>query len=185
MKSVALKDSIKITIKPAFFLGEIVLLVCIALGAGYFIQHALGVEPCPLCIVQRFAFLGVGLAALLAVLLQRRHVAFYFFSVLSVLGALAGAGVAGWHLWIKSHPPESFSCGRPFAWMIENMPLTQSLPKLFRGEADCLQDQWTFWGLGIPHWSLLLFVLMVILGVLGIYALRRTTQGIRATGSDD
>lgn len=143
--------------------GLIVLLVMAAMGSGYYIQHGLGVEPCPLCIVQRFAFMAVGLAALLGMAVAARRMASIVLAALTSLLAIAGAGVAAWHLWIQAHPPESFSCGRPFAWMIENMPLTQVLPKLFKGEADCLQDTWTLLGLGIPHWSLLLFLLLMAL----------------------
>jgi disulfide bond formation protein DsbB len=84
-------------------------------------------------------------------------------AVITSLLAMTGAGVAAWHLWIKANPPESFSCGRPFAWMMENMPLTDVLPKLFKGEADCLQENWTLLGLGIPHWSLILFLLLMAL----------------------
>jgi disulfide bond formation protein DsbB len=40
--------------------GLIFFLVLAALGAGYYIQHGLGIEPCPLCIVQRLAFVAVG-----------------------------------------------------------------------------------------------------------------------------
>ncbi len=35
-------------------------LACTGLvGASFFVQHGLGVEPCPLCIVQRFTYLGL------------------------------------------------------------------------------------------------------------------------------
>jgi disulfide bond formation protein DsbB len=143
--------------------GLIFFLVLAALGAGYYIQHGLGIEPCPLCIVQRLAFVAVGTAALVGLMLATRRTASMIVAVITSLLAMAGAGVAAWHLWIKAHPPESFSCGRPFAWMMENMPLTDVLPKLFKGEADCLQETWTLLGLGIPHWSLLLFLVLMAL----------------------
>jgi disulfide bond formation protein DsbB len=143
--------------------GLIFFLVLAALGAGYYIQHGLGIEPCPLCIVQRLAFVAVGMAALLGLVLAAGRAAAIVLAALTSLLAMAGAGVAAWHLWIKANPPESFSCGRPFAWMMENMPLTDVLPKLFKGEADCLQETWTLLGLGIPHWSLLLFVVLMAL----------------------
>ncbi len=154
----------------------IVLLVIVAMGAGYYIQHGLGIEPCPLCIVQRFAFIGVGLVALIGATLAAHHVASLVIAALTSLLALAGAGVAGWHIWIKANPPESFSCGRPFAWMIENMPLTQVVPKLFKGEADCLQESWTLLGLGIPHWSFILFLILVALANFALVQALRTKK---------
>jgi disulfide bond formation protein DsbB len=157
---------------PRLF-SAILFLVIAALGAGYYIQHGLGVEPCPLCIVQRLAFVAVGIAALLGLVLPARRMASMVVAAMTSLLAMAGAGVAAWHLWIKANPPESFSCGRPFAWMIENMPLTDVLPKLFKGEADCLQDTWTLLGLGIPHWSLLLFVVLMALADYALVQARR------------
>jgi disulfide bond formation protein DsbB len=154
----------------------IVLLVIAAMGAGYYIQHGLGIEPCPLCIVQRFAFIGVGLVALIGATLAAHRVASLVIAALTSLLALAGAGVAGWHIWIKANPPESFSCGRPFAWMIENMPLTQVVPKLFKGEADCLQESWTLLGLGIPHWSFILFLILVALANFALVQALRTKK---------
>lgn len=154
----------------------IVLLVIAAMGAGYYIQHGLGIEPCPLCIVQRFAFIGVGLVALIGATLAAHRLASLVIAALTSLLALAGAGVAGWHIWIKANPPESFSCGRPFAWMIENMPLTQVVPKLFKGEADCLQESWTLLGLGIPHWSLILFLILVALANFALVQALRTKK---------
>jgi disulfide bond formation protein DsbB len=157
---------------PRLF-GAILFLVIAALGTGYYIQHGLGVEPCPLCIVQRLAFVAVGIAALLGLVLAARRMASMVVAAITSLLAMAGAGVATWHLWIKANPPESFSCGRPFAWMIENMPLTDVLPKLFKGEADCLQDTWTLLGLGIPHWSLLLFLVLMALADYALVQLYR------------
>jgi disulfide bond formation protein DsbB len=156
--------------------GLIFFLVLAALGAGYYIQHGLGIEPCPLCIVQRLAFVAVGMAALLGLVLAAGRAAAIVLAALTSLLAMAGAGVAAWHLWIKANPPESFSCGRPFAWMIENMPLTQVVPKLFKGEADCLQESWTLLGLGIPHWSLILFLVLVALANFALVQALRTKK---------
>ena len=151
----------------------IALLVALTLLAGLYLQHGLGIQPCPLCIVQRLAFIAVGISALIAALfatfsLGKSRWALAFGGLTALL-ALAGAGVAAWHVWIKKYPPESFSCGRPFAWMLDNMPLTDVLPKLFRGEADCLQDTWTLLGLSIAHWSFLLFVLLAGLALSALY----------------
>ena len=35
------------------------------LGFGLYLQHGVGLEPCPMCIMQRYAFLVVALLALL------------------------------------------------------------------------------------------------------------------------
>ena len=67
-------------------------------------------------------------------------------------------------------PPASMSCGRPFEWFNEDFPLIVWLPKIFRGDGDCLAVDWTLLGLSIPQWSIVVFVALLALLVV---ALRR------------
>jgi disulfide bond formation protein DsbB len=50
------------------------------------------------------------------------------------------------------------------------------VPKLFKGEADCLQESWTLLGLGIPHWSLILFLILVALANFALVQVLRTKK---------
>ena len=45
------------------------------IGVGMFLQHVIGLEPCPLCIFQRIAFFFVGVFALLAAAVAPRRAA--------------------------------------------------------------------------------------------------------------
>lgn len=137
-----------------------VALVALGMAGGLFFQHVLLLEPCPLCVVQRLAIIGVGLFAGLG-LLARGPGGQLAAAAPAALLALAGAGVAAWHSWILVYPPESMSCGRPFEWFHEDFPLAVWLPKLFAGHGDCLRDDWTFLGLAIPHMSLIAFMVLI------------------------
>ena len=45
--------------------------VCTGLvGASFYVQHVLGIEPCPLCIIQRFTYLTLAVVFLVAALVQ-------------------------------------------------------------------------------------------------------------------
>jgi hypothetical protein len=46
---------------------------------------------------------------------------------LALLWALAGIGIAGWHVWLQMNP-QGMSCGPGLAAMLENFPLTDVLP---------------------------------------------------------
>ncbi len=142
-----------------------------AMAAGLYTEHVIGLEPCPLCIVQRMAYIGAGIAALAGVLLGRWTMVRRSFAALATLLCAAGAGVAGWQCWLIAHPPPWPSCGRPFAWMLENNSLVTLLPKLFKGEGDCLTVSWTLLGLSIPQWSLGILALMTVFAL--IATLRR------------
>lgn len=130
------------------------------IGAGLWLQHTVGLEPCPLCIFQRIAYLAVALFALAAAWLDRRT-AGRWFGVLALASAGVGAGIAGWHVWLQSQPAGQ-SCGPGLQTMLENFPLTEVLPKVFRGSGDCAEAGWTLIGLTIPQWSLLWFALLSV-----------------------
>jgi disulfide bond formation protein DsbB len=124
-----------------------------------YLQMMEGVEPCPMCIMQRYALLGVGLVALVAVLHNRGAIVY---GALITLVALAGGGVAVRQSWLQLHPPETMGCGPGLEYMLENFPLTELLPKLFRGEGDCSVVDWTLFGLSIANWGLITFAGIVI-----------------------
>ena len=138
-----------------------------AMAAALYLQHGLGLKPCPLCVLQRLALIAAGLTAFVGALFAHRAGAQWTALGLSASAALAGAGVALWQVWIQAFPPESSSCGRPFEWFHEDFPLVVWLPRLFRGDGDCLNTDWSLFGLGIPHWSLVGFIAMLALLTLG------------------
>ncbi|HVR53351.1 MAG TPA: disulfide bond formation protein B [Pseudorhodoferax sp.] len=140
-------------------------LACVALlGFGLYLQHGLGLEPCPMCIVQRYALMLVAVVAGLTALFRSRG-AQVTGGVLVLLVAGFGAFVAARQTWLQWYPPEVASCGRDFYGMIETFPLKRAVPMIFAGGGDCSAIDWTFLGGSIANWSFLCFV------VLGLVAL--------------
>ena len=139
----------------------IVAAVCAGLiGAAMYLQFHDNLEPCPLCILQRYAYVLVGALALLAAILPAllgRIVA-----SLGVLAALAGAGVGVWHVWLQTHPPAVSACGPSLEYLVGNLPLGRALPRIFKGYADCTNIDWTFLHLSIPAWSIIWLVLITM-----------------------
>ena len=134
------------------------------------LQHAVGLAPCPLCIFQRIAYFVVGLLAAAAAALMPRRSA-RVLGVLVLLSTLAGAGIAGRHVWLQMNP-QSLSCGPGLQTMLENFPLTEVLPKVFRGSGDCAEAGWTLLGLTIADWSLLWFVILSAATLVALFAPR-------------
>lgn len=139
---------------------------CVGLLAfGLYLQHAVGLEPCPMCIVQRYALLLVALIAGVAAFMpgsgaHRAGVA------LMGLTAVGGAFVAARQSWLQWNPPEILSCGRDLYGMIESFPLKRVIPMIFKGSGDCSAVDWTFLGLTIANWSFLCFAGIAVLAVL-------------------
>ena len=144
---------------------------CIAMLAfGLYLQHGVGLEPCPMCIVQRYALVLVAVVAGITALSGKKGV-LVSGSVLMLLASGFGAFVAARQSWLQWYPPEVASCGRDFYGMIETFPLKRAIPMIFKGSGDCTKIDWTFLGLSIANWSFISFV--VIAGVALVLAVRR------------
>ncbi len=144
------------------------------LAFGLYLQHVVGLNPCPMCIVQRYALIGVVAVTALAALVPRRG-AWLAGCALGGVMAAFGAFVAARQSWLQWYPPESVSCGRDFYGMIATFPLERAVPMIFRGSGDCAAVDWTFLGGSIANWSFLAFVVIaLVLAWLGLGPLRRT-----------
>lgn len=124
---------------------------------GLYLQHAVGLEPCPMCIVQRYILVLMGVFCILAGLLKGR-LSGTAFSCLAILSGASGAFVAARQSWLQWYPPEVVSCGRDLYGMIEAFPIQRVLPMVFKGSGDCSKIDWTFLGGSIANWSFLWFV---------------------------
>ena len=155
-----------------------IFLACAGLmGFGLYLQHVQNLEPCPLCILQRYAYIAVGVIALVAALHGPGRVAQAIYGLLIVLAAGTGAGIAARQTWLQHNPPKVLDCGPDLAYMLDAFPLAQVLPKIFKGEGDCAKVTWTFLGLSIAEWALVWFVLLVLAGLYLLFARRPRAAG--------
>ena len=142
--------------------------ICVAMLAfGLYLQHVVGLEPCPMCIVQRYALILVAGLSALAGATGRKGLQIPL-GGLALLAAGFGAFVAARQSWLQWYPPEVVSCGRDFYGMIETFPLKRAVPMIFKGSGDCTKIDWTFLGGSIANWSFVWFcafavVLLVVL----------------------
>ncbi|MDB5751599.1 MAG: disulfide bond formation protein [Ramlibacter sp.] len=158
---------------PRRLLG-LVAAACVAMLAfGLYLQHVVGLEPCPMCIVQRYALILVAVVAGATAAVRSRTGRIVGSALLAIIAGL-GAFVAARQSWLQWNPPEIASCGRDLYGMIETFPLKRAIPMIFRGSGDCTKIDWTFLGLSIANWSFLGFVFFALLGlVLAARQLRR------------
>src|SRR3972149_6931641 len=64
------------------------------LGFAFYLQYVKGLQPCPLCMLQRVAVASTGLLFLLAAIHHPARVGAWIYAGLTALVSLAGAGVA-------------------------------------------------------------------------------------------
>ncbi len=143
-------------------------LTCVALmGYALYAQYFLMLEPCPLCILQRIAVVGMGLVFLLAALHNPSGVGRFAYALLLVMPMSLGAIVAGRHAWLQMLPEEQVpACGPGLDYMWENFPLADVINMVFRGSGECADVDWQLLGLSMPAW---VFIAVIALGSFGIW----------------
>ena len=164
--------------RPDNFVRRIFLLICVTciglLSFGMYLQHVVGLNPCPMCIVQRYALVLVALIAGLTAFGRKKGIHIGG-AVLMLAMAGFGAYVAARQSWLQWYPPEVVSCGRDFYGMIETFPLQRAIPMIFKGSGDCTKVDWTFLGGSIANWSFLCFsgIAVLALALISISIKRR------------
>jgi disulfide bond formation protein DsbB len=155
-------------------------LICVAcvvlLVFALYLQHVVGLEPCPMCIVQRYALVLVAVFTGLAAASRRSGLP-WMGALASLITAIGGAYTAARQTWLQWHPPGVVSCGRDLYGMIEAFPLQRALPMIFRGGGDCSQVAWTFLGLSIANWSFIAFTVFSVLLLTVVWRFARSRGG--------
>lgn len=132
-----------------------------ALGVALYMQHGQGLQPCTLCIIQRYAFIWVGFCALIMWALPFRSIRILA-SALGLLGAIGGIIAAARNLWVLNHP--EILCGRdPVEIFLNALPTARWIPEVFVASGLCSSPIPPLFGLPLPTWSLI--------GLLGLAAL--------------
>ena len=137
---------------------------CLALlGGALYLEHGVGLEPCPLCIVQRIFVILFGLVCLLATLHGPAALGRRIYAGLALFAAAGGAATAGRQVWLQNIPPDQLpSCLPSLEYMIEALPFQEIVRQVLHGTADCAEVGWTLFGMSLPEWSLLAFVAMIL-----------------------
>ena len=134
----------------------IVLAVIGLMSYGLYTEYYLFLEPCPLCMTQRFFYVLSALFALAAVFHQAKY---KVYGVLALLSAFGGVATAGRQVWLQHLPPEQVpACGPSLEYMLETFPISETLMTMIRGDGNCAEVVWTFIGFSMGEWSLFCFV---------------------------
>lgn len=157
--------------KPRVWFLLVALACAGLLGTALYIQHVEFLEPCPLCVFQRMAFMAIGAIALLAAIHNPRRIGRRVYTGLISLAGLAGMGVAGRHVWLQNLPPDQVpDCGMGLNYMLETMPFSQVLSEVFYGSGECAEVGWSFLGLSMPGWTFVWYAGITVVTILVVTA---------------
>ena len=156
--------------RPLYLLAFIacVLLMCAAL----YLEHIVGLEPCPLCIVQRVAVILIALTCLAAVLHnpkpnnEKRTTARCYGALVTLISVFGGA-IASRQIWLQHQPADELpACLPSLDYMLDVLPFQEMLSLVFSGTAECAEVSWTFLGLSIAEGTLIAFVCFAVFGLM-------------------
>jgi protein dithiol:quinone oxidoreductase len=138
-------------------------LACAAmLGVGYYLQFSVGLEPCPLCIMQRVGIFATGIGFLVAGLHNQGRTGARVYGVTIAIIAVIGGAISARHVWLQ-HTPEDQrpACGPGLNYLFENFAPLDALRKVLHGSGECGVVDWTFLGYSIPEMTLAAFAILI------------------------
>ena len=152
--------------------NAIALMICLLLlaTAAYF-QYVEDLQPCPLCIVQRWILVLLAINYFIGLWLKQRRWQLTQ-SSLTLIFSLLGILVAARQVWLQHLPADRVpECGPDLNFMLQHFPLRQTISFLVTGSGECARVTWQLLGLSMAEWMLGFFILFAVLSVVEIGSL--------------
>jgi protein dithiol:quinone oxidoreductase len=135
---------------------------CLALlGGAYYLQHGPDQQqPCPLCIMQRYAYMLVAFFALLGGMVSGSKWPARLIALFAWTSAQAGIFFTGWQL---AKGEEMTSCmSDPIGQFVNGLPMRHWWPDYLLATGGCADKYPPIFGLSLPAWSMVCFVMLSV-----------------------
>ena len=149
------------------FLSLVGFIACFLLIAiALYFQHVEGLDPCPLCIFQRVAFISMGCVFLIAFLHNPKSWFKKVYALLACLSGVFGISIAARHVWLQNLPEDQVpECGPGLEFMMDALPFQKMLETVLKGSGECADVHWTLFSISMPGWSLIWLIILTLLGL--------------------
>ena len=132
-------------------------------GGSFFVQHVLLVEPCPLCIIQRYTYFLLAIVLFAAALLGRRPRAQCGLLLVAVAFVLFGGGVAAYQSKLQLFPAaQAATCSPSLTYMVDTLPMNELIGRLFAAHGDCSDTSFKILGLTLAEISFVAFCVLLV-----------------------
>lgn len=145
------------------------LVIASVLGTVYalYLQYALHLDPCPLCIFQRIGLWAMGIFAILSVIFNPKNLSKWLLWLGSFVGAIWSFGVASRHTWLQHLPADKVpACGPGLNYWVETLPILQVFEQVLKGSGECAVIDWTLFGVSIPEQSMVFFGVLILVHII-------------------
>ena len=153
------------SIRLTYFLGLILIVVLLSIAT--YLEVYVGINPCPLCILQRVVLVALGVIFFFAMLIKSSRFFQYLLGFLSFLVNLRGILLSGRKVWLQHIPQNGMGeCGISLQYLFKIFSFSEALKHIWKGGIECSQHDWEFLGLSLAEWSLFWFIVFFILVLL-------------------
>ncbi|MES2664197.1 MAG: disulfide bond formation protein B [Pseudomonadota bacterium] len=132
----------------------------LSLISAYVMEFYFLMEPCNLCILQRFVIIGIIILAIAGITFK--HVVMqWIFSIFISLATLIGVIIGARHVWLQHLPASEVPlCGPNLDYLLERFPIWESIKIAFQGSGDCAEAGSLFLGLSLAVWTVILMCIL-------------------------
>lgn len=146
-------------------------------ACGLYFQYYLKLNPCIECVYERACFMFYGIAAIIGLTIPKNYFvrlsASATWAIFSILGLIISIEHRGYEIAYKESLKNPFAASETCGFMA-NFPsffkLDQWLPSVFEPNGICGDAMWSFTGLTMVQWIIIIFVCntLVSLIMLGV-----------------
>ena len=134
----------------------------IVVGGQYYLENIVGLDPCNLCILQKYSAQAVFFIFLIKMIVPKFK---FIFDILGLLALSFGISAGGRQIYLQnlSELPSGGFCDTPFYILFGTNSFFEALSKVFQGSQKCAEESWSLFGLNIAEWSTIFFASMISL----------------------
>jgi len=171
----------KLFLNRWFWLGNF-LLTAALIGLSFWLENYKGIQPCPLCMLQRFIFIGLAITFLAGSLFTIKYWQI-FIGILTSLFSSIGIIFAGRQVWLQLLPPanQPADCAMSLSSLFKLLPPGKVMSQIFQGSVECGRVSWDFLNFSLAEWSLMFFLLFFILSITHTVLISRNFADVSKT----
>jgi len=143
---------------------------------SFFMEFFYHLPPCPLCWLQRLilAMMTVLFLSCMALPTEKYWILKKLLMALILLLTLAGASIALRLMYLEQLPKEALpSCSASLERLWAIYPWWQVVKNIFFNAGDCGKTEFVWLLLSIPQWSLVLFMVLMVVEIKSLFFTRR------------
>ncbi|EGR2606591.1 TPA: disulfide bond formation protein DsbB [Vibrio alginolyticus] len=125
-------------------------------ACALYFQHVMMLAPCVMCIYERVAMMGVGVAAMVGIFAPKNPIFRWLGLIGWGLSAYKGLLLAMQHVDYQFNPSPFATCDL-FVTFPSWAQLNQWVPWMFEAYGDCSKVVWQFLDLSMPQWLVVIF----------------------------